>query len=75
MLNHVAFVLAAMQKPQVKTPSLPAPFDQGFLDITDYRFMSDVDEDSPAADLGPACTGIVLHSLFGGADQVPLSKQ
>ncbi len=58
--------------------SLPAPFEQGFLDITDYRFMEEVEEDSHAADcagntaaaLGPECTGIVLHSLFGGADQV-----
>ncbi|EIE27492.1 zf-DNL-domain-containing protein [Coccomyxa subellipsoidea C-169] len=67
----------ALQRPQLGGVSLPAPFEQGFLDITDYRFMEEVEEDSHAADcagntaaaLGPECTGIVLHSLFGGADQ------
>jgi hypothetical protein len=53
--------------------SLPAPFEQGFLDITDYRFMEEIEEDSRSAGykpLGPECTGIVLHSLFGGVEQV-----
>lgn len=56
--------------------SLPTPFESGFLDITDYRFMEEVETDGellqdlspPQTDLGPDCTGIVLHRLFGGAD-------
>lgn len=64
---------AALQRPQLDAMSLPAPFEQGFLDITGYRFMEEFAEDSRSAGdkpLGPECTGIVLHSLFGGAEQV-----
>ncbi|BDA48650.1 probable mitochondrial protein import protein ZIM17 at C-terminar half [Coccomyxa sp. Obi] len=58
----------AMQRPQRRPSSLPTPYEEGFLDITDYRFMEEV-EDPDSDELGPECTGIVLHSLFGGADQ------
>lgn len=60
---------AAMQRSQSRPSSLPTPYEEGFLDITDYRFMEEV-EDPYNDQLGPECTGIVLHSLFGGADQV-----
>lgn len=58
-----------MQRPQRRPTSLPTPYEEAFLDITDYRFMEEV-EDPDNDELGPECTGIVLHSLFGGADQV-----
>jgi hypothetical protein len=79
--DHCLKRCAVVRRPQHRAMSLPAPFDTGLLDITDYRFMEEVADDSWGASsseeaLGPDCTGIVLHHLFGGVenDQVESSS-
>ena len=68
--NVFVLYIAAIQRQPLST-SMPTVFGAGtdFLDITDYIFLDDdveTERDSSLGflpdDLGPDCTGIVLHS-------------